>query len=219
MQRRILLIGGTGLIGRLVADRLLADGAAVHALLRRPAGRSAPGWHEHVSALESWPALARTIGGDVAVSALGTTWRAAGSEAAFRAVDFDMVVDFAAAAKAAGIRHMIVVSSVGAEAGSRAFYLRVKGEMEAALHALGFDRLDIVRPGLLRGNRGPERRLGERIGIMLRPLTNLLLRGRLDKYAAIDAATVADAITALAARPEPGRYAHRNRDLLLLARG
>ena len=116
-MRRILLIGATGLVGRLAADRLLADGVEIHALLRRSAGRNAAGWHEHIAPPADWPALARGIGGDVAISALGTTWRAAGSEPAFRAVDLDAVVAFAAAAIAAGIEHMIVVSSVGADAG------------------------------------------------------------------------------------------------------
>jgi uncharacterized protein YbjT (DUF2867 family) len=219
MARQLLLIGGTGLVGRLAADRLLAAGAEVHALLRRTAGRSAPGWHEHVAPPEEWPALARAIGGDVAVSAFGTTARAAGSDEAYRAVDFDMVLAFARAAREGGVRHMIAVSSVGADPDSRLFYPRLKGEMEEALAALAFDRLDIVRPGLLRGGRGPDRRLKERTAILVSPLVNLFLRGRLDRFAAIDAAIVADAIAALSARSEPGRFVHHNRDLEQLARG
>jgi uncharacterized protein YbjT (DUF2867 family) len=218
MARKALLIGGTGLIGRLVADRLLAEGAEVHAMLRHAANRTAPNWHEHLASPGAWPALVRRIGGETAISALGTTWRAVGSEAAFRAVDLDMVVDFAAAARAAGFHQMIAVSSVGADAQARAFYLRVKGEMEAALRALAFERLDIVRPGLLRGERGPERRRGERVGILLSPLVNLFLRGRLDLYAAIDAGIVARAILGLAGAPAPGTYIHHNRDLHRLAR-
>jgi uncharacterized protein YbjT (DUF2867 family) len=219
MARQILLIGGTGLVGRLAADRFLAGGAQVHALLRRGAGRSAPGWREHVAPPDEWPALAREIGADVAVSALGTTARAAGSDAAFRAVDFDMVVAFARAARAGGVRHMIIVSSVGANPGSRLFYSRVKGEMEDALTAHAFDRLDIVRPGLLRGERGGDRRLKERVGILVSPIVNLLLRGRLDRFAAIDAATVAGAIAALVGEDAPGCFVHHNRELGRLARG
>lgn len=219
MARRVLLIRGTGLVGRLLADRLLASGSEVHALLRRTAGRSAPGWHERVASPGDWPALARGIGGDVAVCALGTTARAAGSDDAFRAVDFGMVTAFAAAAREAGVRQMATVSSVGADPASRLFYPRVKGEMEDALSGMGFERLDIVRPGLLRGQRGGDRRLGERIGILVSPLVNLVLRGRLDRYAAIDAATVADAILALIGHGKPGRFVHHNRELRRLARG
>jgi uncharacterized protein YbjT (DUF2867 family) len=217
MAHQTLLIGGTGLIGRLLADRLLAASDEVHALLRRSAGRTAPNWHEHLTSPDDWPAVVRTLGGDLAISALGTTYRAAGSEQAFRAVDFGMVVDFATAARGAEVRRMILVSSVGADARSRAFYLRVKGEVEDALAALAFDRLDIVRPGLLLGARRPDRRLKERIAIAISPAVNLLLRGPLDRYAAIDGTIVADAIVALARERTPGRLVHHNRDLHRLA--
>lgn len=215
MARRILLIGGTGLIGGLVAARLEGDGADLRVLQRRASGRL----NEVIAPPEQWPARIAELGGEVAISALGTTARAAGSQAAFRAVDFEMVVAFAAAARAAGVPRMILVSSVGADAGSATFYLRIKGEVEAAVRAIGFERLDIVRPGLLRGKRGADRRLGERLGILVSPLVNLLLRGRLDRFAAIDASAVADAIAALAGRRDPGTFVHHNRDLLQIRSG
>ena len=220
MARRILLVGGTGMVGGLLAARLCREGKLeIHALLRRPAGRRDAAWHEHVAPPAEWPGMARGIAAEVAVSALGTTMRAAGSRAAFRAVDFDMVVEVARAARAGGTRRMIVISSVGANAGSKNFYLRVKGEMEQALEGLGFDRLDIVRPGLLRGRRGAERRLGERLGILVSPVVNLFLRGRLDRFRAVDAATVAAALAALIQSDEPGSRIHHNHELRRLARG
>jgi uncharacterized protein YbjT (DUF2867 family) len=214
MARRILLIGVTGLVGSLARERLAAAGHHVHVLARRPTGLAGP---ETVAPPGDWPAIVEGLGGDVAVCAIGTTMRAAGSKARFRAVDFDIAVDFARAARAAGTRHMIIVSSVGADPTSRNFYLRTKGEMEEALEALGFDRLDILRPGLLRGVRGPERRPGERLGILVSPLLNLILRGRLDIYAAIDAHIVAAAIAKLAGADGGGCFIHHNRDLRRLA--
>jgi uncharacterized protein YbjT (DUF2867 family) len=153
------------------------------------------------------------MSGDVAICAIGTTMRLAGSQSAFRAVDFDIAVDFALAARGAGVGHMIIVSSVGADPASSNFYLRTKGEMEEAVRSLGFDRLDILRPGLLRGDRGPERRLGERIGVIASPLVNLFLRGGLAKYAAIDARAVATAIVRLAGEDSPGTFIHHNREI------
>jgi uncharacterized protein YbjT (DUF2867 family) len=217
MARRILLIGATGLVGRLLADRLARTSTHVHALVRRPSGRTGPDWSESVAPPEQWSKIARSVGGDVAISALGTTRRAAGSEAAFRAVDQHMVEDFARAAREADVGQMILVSSVGADAAARAFYLRVKGETEQTLRALDFPRLDLVRPSLMRGDR-PERRSGEGIGIKLSPLLNLFLRGPLDRYAAIDAADVAAAIARLAVRSEPGAFVHHYRELIALAR-
>jgi uncharacterized protein YbjT (DUF2867 family) len=89
--------------------------------------------------------------------------------------------------------------------------------MEAALEALGFERLDILRPGLLRGERGGERRLGERIGIALSPAVNLVLRGSLDRFAAIDADRVAAAIAGALRQAEPGTFRHENRAIGRLA--
>lgn len=216
---RVVMIGATGLVGSLLADRLLTDDivSEVHALGRRTSGRNDPRWHEHVAPPGGWPDLVQAIGAQAAVSALGTTMRAAGSEAAFRAVDLDIVTAFARAAKDGGARRIVTVSSVGADSRSRNFYLALKGDMEHALTDLGFDRLDVLRPGLLRGQRGAERRLAERIGIKLSPLVDGLLRGPLARYASIDARIVADAAAVCLYRNEVGRFVHENAGLRRLA--
>jgi uncharacterized protein YbjT (DUF2867 family) len=213
---RVALIGATGLIGSLAGPKLLAKGWSVDALTRRPTGFDHPRWREHVAPADRWAAIVTSLGAEAAVSALGTTMRQAGSQAAFRAVDHDMVVDLAQAAAEAGARRMVAVSSVGADPSAANFYLRIKGEMESALEGLGFERLDILRPGLLRGKRGGDRRLGERIGIALSPIANLALRGRLDRFAAIDADRVAAAVAGALCQAEPGTHRHENRAILRL---
>jgi uncharacterized protein YbjT (DUF2867 family) len=208
---RIAIIGATGLIGRLLLQRLAATGHEVHALQRRT-GEGSAGTTVHAAPAEEWPGLVAQIAPEAAISALGTTMRQAGSEAAFAKVDRNMVLAFAVAARAAGAHRFATVSSVGADRRSRAFYLRLKGEVEEELRALGFPRLDIFRPGLLRGPRGGDRRLGERMGIALSPLVNLALRGRFSRFAAIDAQVVAFAIAATLAG-EPGIFVHENREI------
>lgn len=210
---RIAMIGTTGLIGRLLLPKLAAAGHEVHALQRREGTGLTAGVTIHVAPAEEWPALVAQLAPDAAVSTLGTTMRQAGSEATFAAVDRDMVLAFAAAARSAGARRFVTVSSVGADPGSRAFYLRLKGEVERELRALDFDRLDIFRPGLLRGPRGGDRRLGERIGIALSPLVNLALRGPFDRYAAIDADQVATAIAASFGDEASAVVVHHNREI------
>lgn len=208
------MIGATGLIGRALAPRL----AATHELLligRRPAG--VQGVEEQVAPLDEWPALLAGEKIDIAISTLGTTIRQAGSWNAFRAVDVTAVFGFAEAALTAGARQMLSVSSVGANASAGNRYLAMKGAAEDGLAALGFERLDIVRPGLLRGDRGGDRRLGERIGSAISPVANLLLRGPLDRFAAIDAERVAAAMAALVGAQGEGRRVHFNRDLKMLA--
>lgn len=214
---RIALIGATGLVGAALGDRLLAAGHDVHALTRRPTGRHHPRWHEHGGEMESWPDMVETLSPDAAVSALGTTWRKAGSEDAFRAVDQHGVIAFAAAAHRAGARRMASVSAAGASADSSNFYLRTKGRADRALEAIGFDRLDLFRPGLLVGSRANDRRLAERIGIALSPVTNLFLRGPLAPYAAIPTAIVADAILASLSAEGGGLHVHENPAIRRLA--
>lgn len=206
---RIALVGASGLIGsslirlgvgrddfRVIAiarrELKLPKGARMDVLVADPSG-----WGDAIAAANA----------DVLVCALGTTWKKSGKdEAAFRAVDQDLVLACGKAAKAAGIRQMIVISSIGADAGSKSFYLRVKGEVEASLGKLGIPRLDILRPGLLRGPRANDRRLGERTAILASPLTDLLLHGGLRKYRSIRASTIARAIVGLAREKAAGRF-------------
>ena len=167
MTDQIVLAGASGLIGSKVVSLLPGGGFEVHVLSRRKLERMPTGVLQHIADPVEWPAQIAGLKPTVAISCLGTTWNKSGkNEAAFRAVDLKLVLAFAAAARKAGARHMISVSSVGASAKSAGFYLRTKGEMENGLKQLGFQRLDILRPGLLIGERGGERRLGERIEIV-----------------------------------------------------
>ncbi len=208
---RVAMIGATGLVGRSVAPGLVAAGHALLLVGRRAAG--VEGARDHVLPMADWGEALLGERVDVAISTLGTTWRKAGNWDAFEAVDRFAVVAFAKAARAAGARHFILVSSVGADHTASNRYLALKGAVEADLGAMGFDRLDIVRPGLLTGQRGGDRRNGERFGILVSPLVNPFLRGRLYRFRAIPASTVAKAIVALAAKDGRGRCIHTNRDL------
>jgi uncharacterized protein YbjT (DUF2867 family) len=165
--RKVLLAGASGLVGRDLLAQLLADDsvARVHALVRRELPARHPKLTQHTVDFRALPALPAV---DEAYIALGTTIKTAGSQRAFRAVDFDAVVAVARAARAAGATRLAVVSAMGANAASGVFYSRVKGEMEQALAALGFDTLVIARPSLLAGDRhavGQPVRRGEEIGM------------------------------------------------------
>ena len=165
-----LLAGGTGLIGREVAAQWAGPGL-LHLLVRRPLQVASPLQRVQVVDYAALPPLPAA---DVAFCCLGTTIAAAGTQAAFRAVDFDAVVAFARAAQRAGVRRLAVVSALGASAGSTVFYNRVKGEMEAELASLGFERLVIARPSLLAGDRaatGQATRWAERLTLALEKLS------------------------------------------------
>jgi uncharacterized protein YbjT (DUF2867 family) len=214
---RIMLAGASGLVGHQAANLMAASGAEVHALLRTRSEQFASAVIQNIGTVEEWPDMVSRVVPDVAISCLGTTMRVAGSQAAFRAVDFGTVLAFADAARAAGAKHMIAVSSVGASAKSGSFYLRTKGEVEGALSSIGFNRLDIIRPGLLTGGDRPESRPGESLGIMLAPLTDLLMLGSFSRYRSTPSAKVAKAIAALVALGGQGRFIHENDEINTLA--
>jgi uncharacterized protein YbjT (DUF2867 family) len=147
---------------------------------------------------------------------LGTTIAKAGSREAFRAVDFGLVLQFARAGRAAGARRMMVVSSVGADARSRNFYLRVKGEMEQALAAEGFEALHIFRPSVLMGKRD-ENRPGERWAIGFARSFEWAMVGGLSKYRPMPAGVLATAMAVAGDRGEPGHHVHHFREIMRLA--
>ena len=212
--RRVLLAGATGMIGTQVAKLVPPENLTIVA--RRPM-QVANGVELIVAPIEDWPARIATVRPEVAVSTLGTTIRQAGSQSAFRAVDHDLVLAVAQSAKDAGAQHFIAVSSVGASTKTANFYLQTKGQVEAALSALGFVRLDILRPGLLTGARGGPARPGEALAMLAAPLTDALLHGRLRRYRSIPGNRVAAAIAKLAAVGGTGAHFHEHDAIVALA--
>lgn len=206
---RIILAGATGLIGGLVLDRLLArpEVASVLVMTRRATGRTHPKLVERLAPLADWPGIVSLGHVDVVISALGTTQKKTPDQAAYEAVDLEAVLALAAAALKAGATHFLTVSSIGATSASGNFYLRTKGRMEDGLRALPFSRLDIFRPGLLRGPRA-ESRPGERLWQIVQGVLDPLLVGGLKKYRSIPAQDVADAIIACMLTGANGVFVH-----------
>ena len=216
---RIALVGATGLIGmsliRLAVGR---SDIRIIGIARREATLP-PGARMEmlIAPTEGWGDAIAAARADVLVSALGTTWKKAGQdEAAFRSVDQELVLACARAAKDCGMRQMIAVSSVGADPYSKNFYLRVKGEVEQQLGKIGVSRLDILRPGLLRGPRD-ELRPAERAGMIASPLIDLFLHGKYAKYRSIRSDVVAKAIVGLTREKMAGRFVFEHEAILRAA--
>jgi uncharacterized protein YbjT (DUF2867 family) len=154
-------------VGREILQGLLADEGvrAVHVLVRRPLEFQHAKLTAHVVDFALLGALPPV---DEAYLALGTTIKVAGSQSAFRAVDFDANLAVACAAQVAGASHLGLVSAMGADAHSSIFYNRVKGELEEALTGLGLAGLVIARPSMLAGDRpalGQPERSGEQLAL------------------------------------------------------
>lgn len=215
---RILLAGATGMVGRQVATIMSApsiDGE-LHVISRRQINGLDSSAIQHIVEPANWTSPIIEVAPQVIISCLGTTIKSAGSKSAFTGVDFDLITLVGQAARAAGTRHMILVSSVGANASSANFYLSIKGKTENAIRALGFERLDIIRPGLLRGIR-ENARTGESLGIMLSPLTDVMMQGPFRRYRSIDGGIVAKAIANLSVAGGQGTFIHENDSITELA--
>lgn len=220
-QARVAVAGATGLVGRALLARLAGDGRVgrITALVRQPAALA--GQRSGIVPLlvdystlgtgQALPAI------EWAFCALGTTIKAAGSQAAFRAVDGDAVLAFARAARAAGATRLGVVSAMGADAGSSVFYNRVKGEVEQALAAQGWPQLVIARPSLLLGPRaalGQPSRPMEALAQRLMPAVGWLIPRHLRP---IQADAVAAALVNAVAAPGDGVRILLSGDLQALA--
>jgi uncharacterized protein YbjT (DUF2867 family) len=133
---------------------------------------------------------------DQILCALGTTIRAAGSQERFRLVDYEYPLAAARLGLHQGATHYLLVSALGANARSRVFYSRVKGQLEAAIAALPYRSVTIARPSLLLGPRA-EHRLGEQIAKRFAFLVP-------NKYKPVDAHAVAAALVRAAKEDAPG---------------
>jgi len=213
---KIALVGATGMVGRAIVQattgredmRLTAIGRRE---MKLPHGAR---MEMFVAEPQQWDEVIEAVKPTVLINALGTTWNKSGKdEAAFRSVDHDLVMEVARAAHRHGVARFVSISAIGAALASKNFYMRVKGEVELDLARVGFNRLDIVRPGLLRGSRhfnprAGDLRIGEMAGRAAAPFMNLMLHGNFRQYRAIDARIVADACLTLALRKAGGKFAH-----------
>jgi uncharacterized protein YbjT (DUF2867 family) len=196
-----VIIGATGLVGHALLRLLLSDKrfSKVVALGRRSMFIEDSKLTEFVVDFdqpEKWQDL---VQGDVAFSALGTTIRTAGSQAAQYKVDYTYQFQFAKAAKKNGIPIFVLVSAAGANARSSNFYSKMKGQLDEAVSGIGFDKACIIRPGFLKGLR-TEFRLGE---VLAQPVLEVLrFVPGLKKFRPIDCWIVAKAMINAAFRNE-----------------
>lgn len=203
MELTAAVIGGTGLVGSRLLRLLLGDPrfAKVVSFGRRKTGLSNAKLHEVVVDFAQPGSWKGAVQADVAFSALGTTLKQAGSKEAQRKVDFEYQLDFAKAARANGVKRYALCSSASANASSPMFYTRIKGELDRDVQALGFERVRIMRPSLLAGDRA-QARTGEKVSSSVLGAMNAI--GLFRRYREIDGEVVARAMIESTFDPAPG---------------
>jgi uncharacterized protein YbjT (DUF2867 family) len=210
-----IIIGATGLVGSQCLPLLVQRYESVTAILRRSSGIAHPNLTERFIDFEKLGTIDVPDGAHV-YCAMGTTIKTAGSQEAFRRVDFEYPRLLAERASQAPGARLALVSSVGADSRSNNFYLRVKGELEDAVRAMPFEAVHLMRPSFLLGNRA-EARKGERAAVLLARAVEFLLIAGLRKYRAIPVSDVAGAMAAAANKEVAGCFIYHYDEMRNLA--
>ncbi|MFW9335750.1 NAD(P)H-binding protein [Paenibacillus polymyxa] len=212
MERKAVVVGGTGLVGGYVVRELLVqkEYTRVMVLGRRLLDIKHPKLEQ---ALIDWEQPQKSAfaleGVDDVFCCLGTTMKKAGSKEQFRQVDLDYPVLTAQLGKEAGAVQMLAISAMGADPDSRVFYNRTKGEAEEALAAIGLPALHLFRPSLILGARS-ERRFGEAAATIVMKALDGLMTGRFASYRAIPASFIARAMVRIALAQASGVHIYPN---------
>ena len=210
----VLLLGASGLIGSHCLKILLSDDRfdRVIALVRRPLDITHPKLTQTIVDFDKLDNYAAEIKADAVLSTLGTTLRKAGSSVKFTKVDYEYQLKVAEIARRNGATTFILLSSIGADKKSVVLYTKVKGEVEEAISKLGYEKVIILRPSILLGER-TESRPGEAVGQWVAKQMPFLFSGPLSKYKGVSADTVATAMINAVQKPYKGVGIVENLDI------
>ena len=201
----ILILGASGLVGSKCLQHSLTDTRIdkVIAVVRRDMNMAHPKLTQLIVDFDKLDNYASDIKADAVLSALGTTLKQAGSSAKFTKVDYEYQLKVAEIARRNGVKTFVLLSSSGADKKSMILYTKVKGEVEDAISKLGFEKVAILRPSILLGDR-KESRPGEAVAQWVARKALFLFSGPLEKYKGMPADTVAQAMINAVQKPYTG---------------
>ena len=192
-MKKAIVIGSTGMVGTQLIQLLLFSNNYVEitSLVRRESGITHPKLREYVVDFDQPETWRQLINGDVLFSCMGTTIAKAKTKENQYKTDYTYQYKVAEIASLNGVPAYVLLSSAGANAKSAAFYMQMKGKLDAAVLKLAFESISILRPAQLYGER-TEKRLGEKIGLSVMFALNKM--GILRRIKPIHAREVAQAM-------------------------
>ncbi|TRX22015.1 NAD-dependent epimerase/dehydratase family protein [Flavobacterium franklandianum] len=204
-MKTALIIGSTGLIGSHLLELLLesTEYGKVITFVKRDSGFQNPKLEQHIIDFDKPETYKELVFGDDFFCTIGTTIKNAGSQDAFRKVDFGYPKEFSTIAMQNKVKQFLIISSLGADANSGNFYLKTKGEIQDFLKNCTFESVTVLQPSLLLGNR-KEFRLGEKIGAFFMKLFSFVFTGKIKKYKPIQSESVAKAMFTIAQKNYKG---------------
>jgi len=213
-----LVLGANGLIGEIVVDLLLKNDKynMVFAVSRKGVNKESPKLVQIFADMNNAEEKIKDIRVDVLFSCIGSTQAKSPNKDEYYKIDHDYPILVSTLLKKNGCSTVCLVSSIGANAQSKNFYLKLKGQVEQSLLALGFESTHIFRPSLLMGKR-KERRFFEIATQKLSPLFNMLMIGSWKKFRSISAESVARAMIHTASLRTNGVHIYQTEEIKKLA--
>lgn len=215
------ILGATGMVGSYLLDELLNDDFfdTVRVIVRRPFQKTHPKMEVKLVDFDDAESLKLSLEETtVLFCCIGTTQKnVKGDKELYRKIDFDLPLKAARYAKEAGCDKLIIISSVGANAKSRTFYLQLKGELENAIRSIGIKTVHVMQPSMLLGRR-EEKRTGESLLQGTMKFLSGAFAGSMRKFRAVHGQTVAEAMLNAAKNDEQGFFRHTYDDIVELAR-
>ncbi|MBT2569955.1 NAD-dependent epimerase/dehydratase family protein [Planococcus sp. ISL-110] len=208
-NKTALLAGASGLVGNELLHILLDSPhyRGVKILVRRPLDMEHEKLEQVITDFDKLDHYAKHFDVDDVYCCLGTTIRKAGSQDDFKKVDYEYPLRMAEMAKSQQAKNFLIITALGADAESKMFYSRIKGQLQVRLKKVGLTALHIFQPSLLLGDR-QEFRLGEKAATVLSPAISKLLRGKMKKYKPVEARNVALAMYEVAQIERTGNYTY-----------
>lgn len=198
-MKTAIVLGATGLTGGIVLKNLLKDQRydRVKVFSRRHTGVTHPKLEEHILNLFELEEAKEDFKADEVYCCVGTTKAKTPDLEVYKKVDYGIPVAAAKLAKQNFIPRLLVVSSLGADAESRFFYNRIKGEMERDVLLEKVPNTYFFQPSLITGHR-EEPRFFENLSKKVMKVANHLLLGPMEKYRSIHPEQIALAMIAVA---------------------
>ena len=205
MQKNVLIIGASGLIGSELVQLLLRDDKikTVKVFVRKSLDITDQKLIEILVDFENLEDFKHEFQGDSLFCCIGTTRKQTPDLAAYQAIDYGIVLAAANLAKSNQVPQLHLVSAIGADTSSKIFYNRLKGEIEKDLLELDFPNTVIYQPSMLIGKRS-ESRPAEFIAQKLMPFFDVFLLGKAQKYHSIEAKKVAESMLDNLHKPKDG---------------
>ncbi|AQU80551.1 MULTISPECIES: NAD(P)H-binding protein [Planococcus] len=208
-NKTALLAGASGLVGNELLHILLNSShySQVRILVRHPIELIHEKLEQIITDFNKLDDYADYFTVDDVYCCLGTTIKKAGSQEAFKKVDYDYPLKMAELAKSHQVKNFLVITALGADSNSKVFYSRTKGQLQLNLKKTGLTALHIFQPSLLLGER-QEFRLGEKAATLLSPVISKVLKGKMKKYKPVEAKDVAVTMYEVAQIERTGNYTY-----------